>query len=146
MTDFEYGSELQSFMNALAINGKWKSFATEQQSAMIERAFFDVSAYAAMIAVEFKMENEFCRRAFFEQIAHVASQYEITSEGKTILQESITGFGSRKYKDPGDDWLSPRAKVYLEQFRKAAESDTPATPDNPAVTEKTPVGPLRILH
>lgn len=113
MNNFQYTSELEAFINALAVNEKWQSFNSEQKNAMIERAIFDVSAYAAKITVDFDLKNDFCRRAVFEQTAHITAQYDTNHNGKTILQESIAGFGSRTYKDPDSEWLSPRAVAYL---------------------------------
>ena len=156
MSDFQYTAELEAFMNALPVKDKWNSFDTTRQNAITDRAFFDVSAYAAIIAVDFKIENEFCRRALFEQTAHIVSQYVSDSGGKIILQEDITGFGSRKYKDPGNEWLAPRAEMYLKQFLSAvqaspspSEPSNPSDPSNPSESEnktETPIGPLRILR
>lgn len=118
MTDFQYADELKTFMNTSAVSGKWQTFDNAQQNALIERACFDVNAYASIIAVDFTLDNDFCRRALFEQTAHIVSQYDAENGEKTILQETISGFGSRKYKEPDSEWLSVRAKSYIEQLKR----------------------------
>lgn len=127
MLQFVDIDELNAFVSALSPANKWQSLTSEQQNVIIARAIHDIAAYAHSVNVPLDLENEDSRQAVIEQTLHISEQLGHQENGRIILEENISGFGSRKYKDPTANWLSPRACAYIDKqiIPKTEDTENP---------------------
>ena len=108
--------KIKSEISGLHENETWNSLAAAQQKSMIKRAVCDISAYAANLGTDTDFEDALIISAVCEQTLHIARQSCFGTDGRLIEEESITGFGSRRYKYTASELLSERAKFYIDSY------------------------------
>ena len=109
--------ELNEFIQAFTEPDSWQNFSEEKQDIITERALADITMYAKKIYAAVDFEIPEIKRAFFEQVLHLVKQLP-AENGRTIIEETVSGFGSRRYQEPDDSMLSERSRSYLDSSLK----------------------------
>lgn len=113
----KFKQELNEFIQAFTEPDSWQNLNTEKQNIIIERALADITAHAKKLCAALDFEIPEVKRAFFEQVLHLVKQFPAEND-RTIIEETISGFGSRRYLEPDETMLSERSKYYLDSSLK----------------------------
>ena len=113
----KFKQELNEFIQAFAEPDSWQNFSAEKQNIITERALADITAYAKKIYAVIDFDIPEVKRAFFEQVLHLVKQLQ-SEDGRTVIEETVSGFGSRRYLEPDDSMLSERSRSYLDSSLK----------------------------
>lgn len=113
----KFKQELNEFIQAFTEPDSWQNFSEEKKNIIMERALADITAYAKKLCVVPDFEIPEVKRAFFEQVLHLVKQLP-AENGRTVIEETVSGFGSRRYQEPDDSMLSERSRSYLDSSLK----------------------------
>lgn len=109
-----FQNELNEFIQALTVSDIWQDLKSSQRKIITYRAIADIASYLKISNTEINLEIPEIKQAVFEQTLHLTRQLRFQSDGRTILEENISGFGSRRYTEPDNSLLSERAKTYID--------------------------------
>lgn len=117
--DFQsFKNEFGSMLEVLLAKELWLDITQEKQETIFKRAHFDIANYLQQNNCELNDTNPTVKQAVFEQTLHLARQSAETDSARIVIEESVTGFGSRKYRECNNAMLCERAVAYLQIFIK----------------------------
>ncbi len=96
----------------------WDSLSDDTKSAALNMAMQDVKNFIQLDELDETCIFSYC--ALFEQAVYLVEFFDILTDPKSLTQESVTGIGSRSYKDKPMPNIAPRAMQFLERIRPPA--------------------------
>lgn len=98
----------------------WSALEQSRKQASVLMAFSDVmSRLPRRIRLEDIGDSSPVVKAVGEQAVFLARNYEATSEGRVVTSESV-GELSQSFTLIGDQTISPRAAMFIEQAKKSS--------------------------
>ena len=114
MIDYPFINELNIYVGSLLKNDSWQELHETVRASLVSRSICDITAYIKQIRCPLNAVDAELKIAVFEQTLYAAELYLNSENGRTVVEENISGFASRRYSEMPTAWISPRAKAYID--------------------------------
>lgn len=96
---------------------KWNELSSDQKTAALEMAVNDICCQLGIAAIDETSTNQL--NAVYEQAVYLAENFDKINQPQDIKSESISGAGSREYRNSASA-IAPRARMFLDRERGGA--------------------------